>query len=57
MSRTPMGKYQYWGLMPENWSRAIKKIIAPMRPPKPAGAAEHKDDQYVGRALEIDHAE
>ena len=33
ISRTPIGKYQYCGLMPENWSRATRKMIAPISPP------------------------
>ena len=32
-SRMPIGKYQSCGLMPENWSRATMKMMAPISPP------------------------
>ena len=32
-SRMPIQKYQYCGAMPENWSRAIMKMIEPISPP------------------------
>ena len=32
-SSRPIQKYQYCGLMPENWSRATMKMMAPISPP------------------------
>ena len=32
-SRTPIQKYQTCGAMPENWSRATMKMVAPISPP------------------------
>jgi hypothetical protein len=33
MSSRPIQKYQYCGAMPENWSRATRKMTEPMSPP------------------------
>ena len=57
-SSRPIQKYQYCGLMPENWSRATMKMIAPIEAAvEPAGAAEDQDHQHVGRALEAERLE
>ena len=44
--------------MPENWSRAIMKMIGADQPAiKPPGAAKHQHHQHVGGPLEAQRFE